>query len=147
MVVTKEILQSHTVATLKKKIAESNMKLDIIKAYSKGKKKAEIIDLMLKPEHIKRFKGIKMAPKKEKKAPPKKEKKEKKEKKAPKKSEDPIKKLEKKVQKIKFVPTGEKKVVGSTKDKVIKTDAQKEAKAKAKAARLEKKEKLKKEKK
>ena len=32
MVVTKEILQSHTVSTLKKKIAESNMKLDIVKA-------------------------------------------------------------------------------------------------------------------
>ena len=57
--ITKTILESHTVATLKKEIRKSN-----IKEYS-GLKKAEIIDLMLKDENKGRFDHIKMAEKKE----------------------------------------------------------------------------------
>jgi len=51
---TNEILNSHSVTTLKSEIAKTN-----IKGYSKMKKK-EIIALMMKPEHSKRFSHIKM---------------------------------------------------------------------------------------
>lgn len=57
--ITKAILQSHTVVTLKKEIRKSN-----IKEYS-GLKKAEIIEIMLKDENKGRFDHIKMAEKKE----------------------------------------------------------------------------------
>tara|TARA_R110002096_G_scaffold433900_1_gene654063 strand:- start:631 stop:1008 length:378 start_codon:yes stop_codon:yes gene_type:complete len=125
MVVTKEILESHPVAVLKKEISKTN-----IKGYSKDKK-ADIIKKMLKDENIDKFDHIEMAEKKERKKPVKKE--------PVKKSKfASIKKLDEKKEPVKK----EKKV-----DKVIKTDAQKEAKAKAKAARLEKITKLKKEKK
>jgi len=63
--ITKEILESHTVTFLKKEISESN-----IKGYSKKMKKHEIVALMLKPEHSKRFNHIRKkgeAPKPEKK--------------------------------------------------------------------------------
>ena len=51
--ITKEILESHPVTFLKKEISESN-----IKGYSKKMKKHEIVSLMLKPEHSKRFNHI-----------------------------------------------------------------------------------------
>ena len=54
MSVTREILNSHPVATLKKEISKTN-----IKGYSKMKK-SEIIDLMMANKS--RFKHIKMAP-------------------------------------------------------------------------------------
>jgi hypothetical protein len=60
--ITKEILESHPVSVLKKEISKTN-----IKGYSKMKK-TEIVSLMLKPEHSKRFSHIKKkgeAPKKE----------------------------------------------------------------------------------
>lgn len=60
---TVEILNSHPVSVLRKEIAKSNDKLGIIKGYSKGLKKAGIIDLMMK--HKSRFHHIKMAEKKE----------------------------------------------------------------------------------
>ncbi len=62
--ITKEILESHPVTVLKKEISKTN-----IKGYSKMKK-SEIVSLMLKPEHSKRFSHIKKkgeAPKPEKK--------------------------------------------------------------------------------
>ena len=59
---TVEILNSHSVSVLRKEIAKSNDKLGIIKSYSKGMKKAEIIDLMMK--HKDRFHHIKIAEKK-----------------------------------------------------------------------------------
>lgn len=52
---TREILESHSAATLKKEISKTN-----IKGYSKMKK-AELVDLMLK--HKDRFHHIKMAEK------------------------------------------------------------------------------------
>ena len=52
---TKKILESHPVSVLKKEISMTN-----IKGYSKMKK-AEIIDLMMKPEHKDRFHHIEMA--------------------------------------------------------------------------------------
>ena len=58
MTATKEILASHPVTTLKKEISKTN-----IKGYSKMKK-AQVIELMLKEEHIDKFKDIKMAEKK-----------------------------------------------------------------------------------
>tara|TARA_R110000765_G_scaffold67344_1_gene130143 strand:- start:379 stop:765 length:387 start_codon:yes stop_codon:yes gene_type:complete len=61
----KSILESHSVATLKKEISKSN-----VKGYSKMKK-AEIIELMM--EHKEKFSHIKMAEKKERKKPEKKE--------------------------------------------------------------------------
>ena len=60
MTATKEILASHPVTTLKKEISKTN-----IKGYSKMKK-AQVIELMLKEEHIDKFKDIKMAEKKSK---------------------------------------------------------------------------------
>jgi hypothetical protein len=64
--ITKEILASHPVTTLKKEISKTN-----IKGYSKMKK-AQVIELMLKEEHVDKFKDIKMAEKKERKKPVKK---------------------------------------------------------------------------
>ena len=64
---TNEILNSHSVSTLKKEISKTN-----IKGYSKMKK-AEIISLMMKPEHSKRFSHIKMKDKTVIKKEPKKE--------------------------------------------------------------------------
>tara|TARA_R110001632_G_scaffold173706_2_gene293174 strand:- start:147 stop:611 length:465 start_codon:yes stop_codon:yes gene_type:complete len=61
MTVTKEILASHPVTTLKKEISKTN-----IKGYSKMKK-AQVIELMLKEEHVDKFKDIEMAEKKERK--------------------------------------------------------------------------------
>ena len=61
----KSILESHSVATLKKEISKTN-----IKKYSKMKK-AEIIELMM--EHKEKFSHIKMAEKKERKKKVKKE--------------------------------------------------------------------------
>ncbi len=52
---TKKILESHPVSVLKKEISMTN-----IKGYSKMKK-AEIIDLMMKPEHKDKFHHIEMA--------------------------------------------------------------------------------------
>ena len=71
---TNEILNSHSVSTLKKEISKTN-----IKGYSKMKK-AEIISLMMKPEHSKRFSHIKMKDKTVIKKEPKKETPKKKEK-------------------------------------------------------------------
>ena len=51
--ITKAILESHTVATLKKEIRKSN-----IKGYS-GEKKGGIIEIMLKDENKGRFDHIK----------------------------------------------------------------------------------------
>ena len=76
---TNEILNSHSVSTLKKEISKTN-----IKGYSKMKK-AEIISLMMKPEHSKRFSHIKMKDKTVIKKEPKKE--------TPKKEEKPKAKL------------------------------------------------------
>ena len=85
---TNEILNSHSVSTLKKEISKTN-----IKGYSKMKK-AEIISLMMKPEHSKRFSHIKMKDKTVIKKEPKKETPIKKEpKKEPKKEEKPKAKL------------------------------------------------------
>lgn len=53
MPLSKEILNSHSVTALKKEIAKTN-----IKGYSKMKK-AEVISLMMKPEHSTRFGHIK----------------------------------------------------------------------------------------
>ena len=64
---TNEILNSHSVSTLKKEISKTN-----IKGYSKMKK-AEIISLMMKPEHSKRFSHIKIKDKTVIKKEPKKE--------------------------------------------------------------------------
>ena len=58
---TVEILNSHSVKTLRQEIAKSNDKLGAINGYSKGMKKAGIIDLMMK--HKDRFHHIKMAEK------------------------------------------------------------------------------------
>jgi len=58
--ISKAILESHPVSVLKKEIRKSN-----IKGYS-GKKKAEIIEIMLKDENKGRFDHIEMAKKKEK---------------------------------------------------------------------------------
>jgi len=63
---TRDILKSHSVSTLKKEISKTN-----VKGYSKMKK-AEVIDLMMKAEHTDKFKHIKMAEKKERKTPVKK---------------------------------------------------------------------------
>jgi len=52
--ITKEILLSHPVSVLKKEISKTN-----IKGYSKMRK-LELIELMMKPEHTKRFGHIKM---------------------------------------------------------------------------------------
>ncbi len=51
--ITKEILLSHPVSVLKKEISKTN-----IKGYSKMRK-LELIELMMKPEHSKRFGHIK----------------------------------------------------------------------------------------
>ena len=56
---TRDILNSHSVSTLKKEISKTN-----VKGYSKMKK-ADVIDLMMKVEHTDKFKHIKMADKKE----------------------------------------------------------------------------------
>ena len=63
---TRDILNSHSVSTLKKEISKTN-----VKGYSKMKK-ADVIDLMMKVEHTDKFKHIKMADKKERKTPVKK---------------------------------------------------------------------------
>jgi len=65
--ITKEILESHPVSVLKKEISKTN-----IKGYSKMKK-TEIVSLMLKPEHSKRFSHIKKKGEEPKKESPKKE--------------------------------------------------------------------------
>jgi len=52
---TKKILESHPASVLKKEISMTN-----IKGYSKLKK-AELVDLMMKPEHKDRFSHIEMA--------------------------------------------------------------------------------------
>ena len=53
-----EILNSHPVSHLRKMIAESNEKLGVIVGYSKGMKKAQIIEHMMK--HKDRFHHIEM---------------------------------------------------------------------------------------
>jgi len=97
---TVEILNSHTLADLRKEVSISNKALGAIKGYSKGMKKAQIINLMM--EHKKRFHHIKMKgkvirEKKEKKAPPKK---------APPKKEPPKKAPPKKEDKTYTTPGG-----------------------------------------
>jgi hypothetical protein len=53
-----EILNSHPLSYLRKMIAESNEKLGVIVGYSKGMKKAQIIEHMMK--HKDRFHHIEM---------------------------------------------------------------------------------------
>ena len=65
--ISREILSSHPVTTLRREIAKTN-----IKGYSKMKK-AEVIDLMMKDGNQDKFHHIKMAEPKERKAPAKKE--------------------------------------------------------------------------
>ena len=67
MTVTKEILASHPVTTLKKEISKTN-----IKKYSK-ENKADTIDIMLSEENKGKFDHIKMAEKKTRKKPVKKD--------------------------------------------------------------------------
>tara|TARA_R110001592_G_scaffold27919_1_gene103364 strand:- start:1293 stop:1856 length:564 start_codon:yes stop_codon:yes gene_type:complete len=53
-----EVLNSHTLADLRKEVTKSNKMLGLIPSYSKGMTKPKLIELMLK--HKKRFHHIKM---------------------------------------------------------------------------------------
>ena len=57
-----EILNSHTLSTLRKEVSKSNKELGLIQSYKKGMNKSKLIELMMK--HKERFDHIKMKPKK-----------------------------------------------------------------------------------